>query len=101
MGIGLTVTGQSTIGLLPSSSTHKNCYNPNHRSLQIQPFPLKSTIGSNYFGLKTQKNPSFSIVRASTEGTSMSNPIEKLGVKIERNPPESRLSELGVRDWPK
>uniref|UniRef100_A0A803LB84 (S)-ureidoglycine aminohydrolase cupin domain-containing protein n=2 Tax=Chenopodium quinoa TaxID=63459 RepID=A0A803LB84_CHEQI len=31
----------------------------------------------------------------------MSTTIEKLGVKIERNPPESRLSELGVRDWPK
>jgi hypothetical protein len=26
---------------------------------------------------------------------------EKLGVKIERNPSESRLSELGVRSWPK
>ncbi|KAF3777927.1 hypothetical protein EJ110_NYTH40182 [Nymphaea thermarum] len=26
---------------------------------------------------------------------------EKLGVKIERSPPESRLSELGVRKWPK
>uniref|UniRef100_A0A0E0KR41 (S)-ureidoglycine aminohydrolase cupin domain-containing protein n=1 Tax=Oryza punctata TaxID=4537 RepID=A0A0E0KR41_ORYPU len=26
---------------------------------------------------------------------------EKLGVRVERNPPESRLSELGVRQWPK
>ncbi len=26
---------------------------------------------------------------------------EKLGVKIERNPSESRLSELGIRSWPK
>jgi len=26
---------------------------------------------------------------------------EKLGIKVERNPPESRLSELGVRQWPK
>jgi len=25
---------------------------------------------------------------------------EKLGVKIERNPSEARLSELGVRSWP-
>ncbi|KAM0869216.1 hypothetical protein ACQ4PT_040813 [Festuca glaucescens] len=25
----------------------------------------------------------------------------KLGVRVERNPPESRLSELGVRQWPK
>lgn len=27
--------------------------------------------------------------------------IEKLGIKIERNPPESKLTELGVRQWPK
>ncbi|KAH7425570.1 hypothetical protein KP509_11G060600 [Ceratopteris richardii] len=27
--------------------------------------------------------------------------IEKIGVRVERNPPESRLSELGVRSWPK
>lgn len=26
---------------------------------------------------------------------------EKLGVRIERNPSESRLSELGIRSWPK
>lgn len=27
--------------------------------------------------------------------------IEKSGVKIVRNPPESKLTELGVRSWPK
>ncbi|MCO5559668.1 hypothetical protein L7F22_013269 [Adiantum nelumboides] len=27
--------------------------------------------------------------------------VEKLGVRVERNPSESRLSELGVRSWPK
>ncbi|KAL0314024.1 UNVERIFIED_CONTAM: hypothetical protein Sangu_2246800 [Sesamum angustifolium] len=27
--------------------------------------------------------------------------IEKLGIKIVKNPPESKLSELGVRSWPK
>ena len=26
---------------------------------------------------------------------------EKIGVRVERNPPESRLSDLGVRSWPK
>ncbi|KAJ4968569.1 hypothetical protein NE237_015270 [Protea cynaroides] len=26
---------------------------------------------------------------------------EKMGIKIERNPPESKLTELGVRQWPK
>jgi hypothetical protein len=36
-------------------------------------------------------------VRASAEAMA----TEKLGVRVERNPPESRLSELGVRQWPK
>ena len=26
---------------------------------------------------------------------------EKLGIRIERNPSEARLKELGVRSWPK
>ncbi|KAL8482335.1 hypothetical protein ACS0TY_027866 [Phlomoides rotata] len=26
---------------------------------------------------------------------------EKLGIKIVKNPPESKLSDLGVRSWPK
>ncbi|KAL4184191.1 hypothetical protein AMTRI_Chr11g102140 [Amborella trichopoda] len=26
---------------------------------------------------------------------------EKLGVKVQKNPPESKLAELGVRKWPK
>ncbi|KAI5397750.1 hypothetical protein KIW84_063535, partial [Lathyrus oleraceus] len=26
---------------------------------------------------------------------------EKLGIKIEKNPPESKLTQLGVRQWPK
>jgi hypothetical protein len=36
-------------------------------------------------------------VRASAEAMA----TEKLGIRVERNPPESRLSELGVRQWPK
>ncbi|KAH0454049.1 hypothetical protein IEQ34_018373 [Dendrobium chrysotoxum] len=34
-------------------------------------------------------------IRAETMAT------EKLGIKVERDPPESKLSELGVRQWPK
>lgn len=26
---------------------------------------------------------------------------EKLGIKIEKNPQESKLTQLGVRNWPK
>ncbi|KAL3737050.1 hypothetical protein ACJRO7_025902 [Eucalyptus globulus] len=41
----------------------------------------------------------FPSIRASTE--SMSGVVEKLGIKVERNPPEPKLTELGVRKWPK
>ncbi|KAL0909948.1 hypothetical protein M5K25_020862 [Dendrobium thyrsiflorum] len=33
-------------------------------------------------------------IRAETMAT------EKLGIKVERDPPESKLSELGIRQWP-
>ncbi|KAL9677449.1 hypothetical protein QQ045_005680 [Rhodiola kirilowii] len=26
---------------------------------------------------------------------------EKLGIKVEKNPPESKLTDLGIRNWPK
>jgi uncharacterized protein len=39
----------------------------------------------------------FAVLRASAEAMA----TEKLGIRVERNPPESRLSELGVRRWPK
>ncbi|XP_061345834.1 uncharacterized protein LOC133291576 [Gastrolobium bilobum] len=32
---------------------------------------------------------------------SMSTVTEKHGIKIERNPPESKLTQLGVKQWPK
>ncbi|KAI5641852.1 hypothetical protein M9H77_00076 [Catharanthus roseus] len=31
----------------------------------------------------------------------MTNSIEKSGIKIIKNPPESKLTDLGVRSWPK
>uniref|UniRef100_A0A0A9DB59 (S)-ureidoglycine aminohydrolase cupin domain-containing protein n=1 Tax=Arundo donax TaxID=35708 RepID=A0A0A9DB59_ARUDO len=39
----------------------------------------------------------FAAVRASAEAMA----TEKLGIRVERTPPESRLSDLGVRQWPK
>lgn len=42
----------------------------------------------------------FTSIRASTESMS-SSVVEKLGIKVERNPPEPKLTELGVRKWPK
>ncbi|KAG5035035.1 hypothetical protein JHK87_009945 [Glycine soja] len=38
---------------------------------------------------------------ATTRVETMTTVIEKLGIKIERNPPESKLTQLGVRQWPK
>ncbi|KAG4991692.1 hypothetical protein JHK87_025149 [Glycine soja] len=41
---------------------------------------------------------------ATTKAKTMTTVIEKLGIcpiKIERNPPESKLTQLGVRQWPK
>jgi len=40
-------------------------------------------------------------VHLTTRAESMTTVIEKLGIKIERNPPESKLTQLGVRKWPK
>ena len=31
----------------------------------------------------------------------MSMATEKLGIKIEKNPPESKLTQMEVRNWPK
>ncbi|XP_077231580.1 rmlC-like cupins superfamily protein [Tasmannia lanceolata] len=54
-----------------------------------------STSSHFLFSSKPRKQ-SFSFgIRAETMAT------EKLGIKIENNPPESKLAELGVRKWPK
>ncbi|XP_010930371.1 uncharacterized protein [Elaeis guineensis] len=48
------------------------------------------------FPARTQKRRALGLtIRAETMAT------EKLGIKVERNPPESKLAELGVRQWPK
>lgn len=39
------------------------------------------------------------VTRASKD--TMSTTIEKLGIKIVKNPPEEKLTDLGVRSWPK
>ena len=102
MGISsLTIGGQSTIGLQSSITPNKKYPYTIHQNPQIQSLQLQSTSGWNLYQIRSKRNRSLSIIRASAESTRMSTTVEKLGVKIERNPPESRLSELGVRDWPK
>ncbi|KAL2513399.1 RmlC-like cupins superfamily protein [Abeliophyllum distichum] len=40
-------------------------------------------------------------IRAASAAESESIIMEKSGIKVVNNPPESKLSELGVRSWPK
>ncbi|KAK4570588.1 hypothetical protein RGQ29_029458 [Quercus rubra] len=47
--------------------------------------------------LSVVKHKEFSFSRS--QQSSMAT--EKFGVKIQKNPPESKLTELGVRTWPK
>lgn len=47
--------------------------------------------------LPVVKHKEFSFFRS--QRSSMAT--EKFGVKIQKNPPESKLTELGVRTWPK
>lgn len=61
--------------------------------LNLKPHSLlpKPTNFSLYFG---KRAPSLQI-RADSMAT------ERLGIKVEKNPPESKLTQLGVRQWPK
>ncbi|KAL0540572.1 hypothetical protein IC582_020580 [Cucumis melo] len=62
------------------------CLNLKPRSLLTKP-----TNVSLYFGKRAQSLQ----IRADSMAT------ERLGIKVEKNPSESKLSELGVRQWPK
>jgi hypothetical protein len=64
---------------------------PQHRPPQLLLLP-QQRIGDS---------PQSAAIRAVTVRASAETmATEKLGIKVERNPPESRLSELGVRQWP-
>ncbi|XP_045814880.1 uncharacterized protein LOC123908314 [Trifolium pratense] len=53
--------------------------------------------------LSASATPRVSVTLPSTKRRSVVRAAvtEKLGIKIERNPPESKLTQLGVRQWPK
>ena len=70
---------------------------PNHSLLFSQ---TKHTAAANWVPFpSTRRRRLHSAVRAETE--SMTTVTEKLGIKIERNPAESKLTQLGVKQWPK
>ncbi|KAJ6817881.1 uncharacterized protein M6B38_409635 [Iris pallida] len=64
------------------------CFSSNSTGL------IYSTPPSPPTHLKRTRGPGFAV-----RGEAMA--IEKLGIKVERNPPESKLQDLGVRTWPK
>ncbi|PRQ22354.1 putative rmlC-like jelly roll protein [Rosa chinensis] len=72
---------------------------------------MASLCVNNSFILNTQTLHKRSVLPATTNKrrrsvtiaaeSSSSMATEKLGIKIEKNPPESTLTQLGVRNWPK
>lgn len=61
--------------------------------LNLKP-STRHTKPTNFSFYSAKRAPSLQI-RADSMAT------ERLGIKVEKNPPESKLTELGVRQWPK
>ncbi|PWA42044.1 rmlC-like jelly roll fold protein [Artemisia annua] len=76
--------------------TTKHCSISLPTSLFCKPTTKHSSISGVHYN-KARRNQG--IIRASSE--TMSTTIEKLGIKIVKNPPEEKLTGLGVRSWPK
>lgn len=70
--------------LLSSQTKHSAIYTPISTAAT---FPSTRRVGGR--------------LHLTTRAESMTTVTEKLGIKIERNPPESKLTQLGVRQWPK
>ncbi|KAL4287687.1 hypothetical protein HN51_055338 [Arachis hypogaea] len=62
-------------------------------------FSQTRLTGANWVHFPSTSRRRVGRVRAETE--SMATVTEKLGIKVERNPPETKLTELGVKQWPK
>jgi hypothetical protein len=64
--------------------------------------PIQLQTGRlRYTSHSTSSRGRFAAARVRVMASAETMVTEKLGVRVERNPPESRLSELGVRQWPK
>lgn len=69
---------------------------------------MASLCVNNSFLLNTQTTHKLPFLPATrnrrrlvTIAAESSMATDKLGIKIEKNPPESTLTQLGVRNWPK
>lgn len=76
------------IALSPSQSFL--CAKTKHSSMSSSPLTYSSLSCS-----RDRVRRRFCSIRAETMAT------EKLGIKIEKNPPETKLAQLGIRKWPK
>ncbi|XP_058089971.1 uncharacterized protein LOC131236668 [Magnolia sinica] len=70
-------------------SPHNSIHKPKISAIYYSTFPLSSKQK------KTEYKRFCLGIRAEVMAT------EKMGIKIVQNPPESKLQELGVRNWPK
>ena len=85
IGIGVGIGIGISIGVSTSSIiTRTRCPMPRQRSDWV---PVKLNKQNQGSRIMSMSNSSFT--------------MEKSGIKIERNPPESKLTNLGVRQWPK
>ncbi|KAL3513261.1 hypothetical protein ACH5RR_025978 [Cinchona calisaya] len=74
----------------------QSCLTTSSRNNNTSVYPRLSSRG------RRNTNWRVAIIRAEAETPNqMATTIEKSGIKIITNPPESKLSELGVRSWPK
>jgi hypothetical protein len=100
----MALTGYLTpTPLLTSSTTlppvaHSKAYQL--RNSRTIGFGLR--VDRHLFGIEEGNTQRLPTVRAMAEkGTAGSRVEEKLGIRIEREPAEARLKELGIRSWPK
>ncbi|XP_019181709.1 PREDICTED: uncharacterized protein LOC109176773 [Ipomoea nil] len=78
--------------------------NPNNRPKVKNRYKVVGRNSISFTSLKSQTQTERAlriVIRASTEPHGGVMAIEKGGIKIITDPPESKLSELGVRSWPK
>ncbi|XP_015881743.1 uncharacterized protein LOC107417641 [Ziziphus jujuba] len=68
----------------------------------IQSQRLLNTKSKLYFSYSsTSYSPILLTVSTIRSESMAAQTTEKLGIKIQKNPPESKLTQLGVRNWPK
>ncbi|KAK6940419.1 (S)-ureidoglycine aminohydrolase, cupin domain [Dillenia turbinata] len=93
-----------------SSSSAPDCYLQCQNQKPKTKFPYltspytyrsRRSQGGRFLSLCFVNSGRYSRSRFGVKAETETMATEKLGIKIVKNPPESKLSELGVRKWPK